>query len=264
MVELMTKGDFYIVLVVVFMFGSIIGSFLNVCIYRIPAGLSIVSPPSRCGACSSTLKWYHNIPILSYLALRGKCAFCQTKISWRYPLIEALNGGLFVAVFYFFGFSLPCLVFFLFVSALVVITFIDLDHQIIPDVISLPGIIIGFGCSFMLPWLSWQDSLYGVLLGGGSLYAVAAGYELLTKKQGMGGGDIKLLAMLGAFLGWKAVLPIVFLSSLAGTLIGVPLILFKGENGRLAIPFGPFLAFASIVYLFWGPMIIEWYLGFYY
>ncbi|OQY23983.1 MAG: prepilin peptidase [Desulfobacteraceae bacterium 4572_35.2] len=260
----MAKGDFYIVLAIVFVFGSIIGSFLNVCIYRIPAGLSIVSPPSRCGHCETMLRWYHNVPILSFLVLRRRCAFCRVKISWRYPLIEALNGGLFVLVFYFYGISLPTLVFFLFVSALVVITFIDLDHQIIPDVISLSGIVVGFGCSFVLPWLSWQDSLYGILLGGGSLFAVAAGYELLTKKQGMGGGDIKLLAMLGAFLGWKAVLPIIFLSSLVGTLIGVPLMLIKGENGRLAIPFGPFLALASVVYLFWGPAIIRWYLSCYY
>lgn len=264
MIELMTKGDLYVVLAVVFIFGSIIGSFLNVCIYRIPAGVSIVSPPSRCGSCGATLRWYHNIPIVSFLFLRGSCAFCRVKISWRYPLIEALNGGLFVVVFCFFGFSFPSLVFFLFVSALVVITFIDLDHQIIPDVISLPGIVVGFSCSFLLPWLSWQNSLYGILLGGGSLFAVAASYELITKKQGMGGGDIKLLAMLGAFLGWQAVLPIIFLSSLAGTLIGVPLMLLKGENGRLAIPFGPFLALAGVVYLFWGPALIRWYLNLYF
>lgn len=261
--ELMARYDLVLLFTFVFILGSVVGSFLNVCIYRIPAGVSIVFPPSRCGGCSSPLKWYHNVPILSYLVLRGKCAFCGVKISWRYPLIESLNGGLFVLVFWFFGFSLPSLVFFLFFSALVVITFIDLDHQIIPDVISLPGIVIGFVCSFILPWLTWQDSLYGILLGGGSLYAVAASYEFLTKKQGMGGGDIKLLAMLGAFLGWKAVLPIIFLSSLAGTLIGVPLMLIKGENGRLAIPFGPFLVVAGIVYLFWGVPLIEWYLRFF-
>lgn len=262
MSEMMARYDLLFIFSMVFVFGAIIGSFLNVCIYRIPAGVSVVSPPSRCSNCGSTLKWFHNVPIFSFLFLRGKCAFCGIKISCRYPLIEALNGALFVLVFWFFGFSLFTLVFFLFVSALVVITFIDLDHQIIPDVISLPGIGVGFCCSFLLPWLTWQDSFFGILLGGGSLYAVAAGYELLTKKQGMGGGDIKLLAMLGAFLGWKAVLPIIFLSSLAGTLVGVPLMLFKGENGRLAIPFGPFLALASIVYLFWGQRIVEWYLGF--
>lgn len=247
--------------VVVFILGAVIGSFLNVCIYRIPEGMSIVFPASRCPVCAESLRWYHNVPVISYLLLRGKCAFCAVKIPLRYPVIELLNAGLYVLVFWYFGLSSATLVFFIFISALVVITFIDLDYQIIPDVISLPGIVVGFMCSFVLPWLTWQDSLYGILLGGGSLFAIAAGYEFLTKKEGMGGGDIKLLAMLGAFLGWKAVLPIVFLSSLVGTLVGVPLMLIKGADGRLAIPFGPFLALASIVYLFWGGTIIRWYLG---
>lgn len=251
------------VFIVVFILGAIIGSFLNVCIYRIPAGISIVFPASRCPACLTNLRWYHNVPILGFLLLRGRCAFCGVKIPWRYPLVECLNAGLYVLVFSRFGFSAITLVMFLFVAVLVVITFIDLDHQLIPDAISLPGIVVGFGCSFFLPWLSWQDSLFGILLGGGSLFAVAAGYELLTKKEGMGGGDIKLLAMIGAFLGWKAVLPVIFLSSLTGTLIGVPLMLIKGEGGRLAIPFGPFLACAALFYLFYGPALIRWYLGFF-
>ncbi len=252
--------EIWVIFAIVFTFGAIVGSFLNVCIYRIPAGVSIVFPASRCPACSSPLRWYHNIPIFSYLFLGGKCAYCAGKISPRYPMVEMLNGLLFVLVFSYFGISLISLVFFLFISALVVITFIDLDHQIIPDVISLPGIVVGFCCSFLLPWLSWQNSLYGILLGGGSLFAVATTYKLLTKKEGMGGGDIKLLAMVGAFLGWKAILPIIFFSSLAGTVVGVPLMFIKGENGRFAIPFGPFLAGASIFYLFWGPAIIRWYL----
>lgn len=264
MSELMAHYDLLFTYTIVFVLGAVIGSFLNVCIYRIPVGLSVVFPASHCGSCSSPLKCYHNIPIISFLALRGKCAFCKQKISWRYPLIEALNGVLYVLVFNCFGLTTPTIVFFLFSSALVTITFIDFDHQIIPDVISIPGIFIGFSCSFFLPWLSWQSSLFGILLGGGSLFAVAAGYELLTKKQGMGGGDIKLLAMIGAFLGWKAVLPVIFFSSLAGTIIGVPLMLLKGENSRFAIPFGPFLALASITYLFWGGTIIRWYLGFFY
>ena len=148
-------------------------------------------------------------------------------------------------------------------ARLVAITFIDLDHQIIPDVISLPGIVVGFLCSFLLPWVSWSDSLLGILLGGGSLYLVAAGYSLLTGKEGMGGGDIKLLAMIGAFLGWKAILPIVFFSSVFGTLVGVPLMLVKRADGKLAIPFGPFLSAGAIVYLLWGPLIVRWYLDFF-
>jgi leader peptidase (prepilin peptidase)/N-methyltransferase len=247
--------------IISFVFGSVIGSFLNVCIYRIPAGESIVHPPSRCPACGSGIRWYQNVPVLSYLLLGGKCASCRTRISPRYPLVEALTGILFVLVFYHFGLQGATLVYWLFAAALVTITFIDLDHQIIPDVISLPGIVVGFLCSFAVPWISWNDSLLGILAGGGSLYLVAVGYELLTKKEGMGGGDIKLLAMIGAFLGWKAILPIVFFSSLMGTLVGVPVMLIKKADSKLAIPFGPFLAAAALFYLFLGPALISWYLG---
>ena len=140
---------------------------------------------------------------------------------------------------------------------------IDLDHQIIPDVISLPGIVVGFLCSFFIPWVGWLDSLLGILLGGGILMLIAYGYEFLAKREGMGGGDIKLLAMLGAFLGWKAIFPIVFLASFAGTLIGVPLMLLQKKDGKLALPFGPFLALAAIIYLLYGPQLLGWYLGFF-
>ena len=245
----------------VFVLGAIIGSFLNVCIYRIPAGKSIVSPPSSCPYCGHRIRWFQNVPILSYLLLGGKCASCHARISLRYPFIEALTGILFVLTLYYFGFSAATLIYWLFLSALVSITFIDLDHQIIPDVISLPGILVGFICSFFLPWLTWLDSLLGILIGGGILLAIAWFYEKLAKREGMGGGDIKLLGMLGAFLGWKAVLPIIFLASLSGTLVGVPLMLFQKGDTKLAIPFGPFLAFAATVYLFWGQNIISWYLG---
>lgn len=254
---------FVILFLFVFLLGAIVGSFLNVCVYRIPAGVSIVTPPSRCPHCGSSIRWFQNVPILSYLVLGGKCGACRVGISWRYPIVEALTGALFVLVFYSFQFSAATVVYWLFVAALIVITFIDLDHQIIPDVISLPGIVIGFLCSFAIPWLSWTDSLFGILLGGGSLWLVAVMYELLTKKEGMGGGDIKLLAMLGAFLGWKAILPIIFISSLIGSLVGVPLMLVKKADSKLAIPFGPFLALGALIYLFWGPKLIAWYLSFY-
>ncbi len=254
--------EYYFFLAAAFVLGAVIGSFLNVCIYRIPAGKSIVSPPSSCPHCGHRIRWFQNIPILSYLVLMGKCAGCSQKISLRYPLIEALTGGLFVLVLYAFGLSLATPIYWLFAAALVVITFIDLDHQIIPDVISLPGIVFGFACSFAIPWLGWLDSLLGIFLGGGLLLAIAWGYQLLTKREGMGGGDIKLLAMIGAFLGWKAVFPIIFVASLAGTLVGVPLMLLGRKDSRLALPFGPFLSFSAIVYLFWGQGLIQWYLGF--
>ncbi|PLX85752.1 MAG: prepilin peptidase [Desulfuromonas sp.] len=252
---------YYLPLVYAFVLGSVVGSFLNVCIYRVPAGESIVSPRSRCPRCQAPIRWYQNIPILSYLLLRGRCGSCQVPISARYPLVEALTGLLFVLVLYRFGFHLATPVYWVLAAALVTITFIDLDHQIIPDVISLPGIGVGFLCSFAIPWISWSDSLFGILLGGGSLFLVAVGYEFLAKKEGMGGGDIKLLAMLGAFLGWQAVLPVIFLSSLVGSLVGVPLMLIKKSDGKLAIPFGPFLALGAVVFLLWGPPLVRWYLS---
>ena len=253
--------DYYVFFGGAFILGGAIGSFLNVCIFRIPEKKSIIYPPSSCPACGQRISWYQNIPILSYLFLRGRCGFCHKPISLRYPAIEFLSGGLFVLTLYYFRLTPATLVYWLFVSALVVISFIDLDHQIIPDVISLPGIVVGFISSFFIPWLSWLDSLSGIVLGGGVLLTIAWLYELLTKREGMGGGDIKLLAMLGAFLGWKAILPIVFVASLIGTLVGVPLMLVQKGNSRLAIPFGPFLALSALVNLFWGPRLIHWYLG---
>jgi leader peptidase (prepilin peptidase)/N-methyltransferase len=174
-----------------------------------------------------------------------------------------LNGLLFVLVFYKFGLQGVTVIYWVFTAALVVITFIDLDHQIIPDVISLPGIVVGFAASFFVPWVSWLDSLFGILLGGGLLLSIAWGYQLFAKREGMGGGDIKLLAMFGAFLGWKAILPIVFLASVFGSLIGVPLMLLQKKDGKLALPFGPFLSLAAIIYLLYGVQLLEWYLGFY-
>jgi leader peptidase (prepilin peptidase)/N-methyltransferase len=175
--------------------------------------------------------------------------------------VEALSGVLFVLVFHCFGVTLVTPVYWLFVATLIVITFIDIDHQIIPDVISLPGIILGFLLSFAVPWLTWQASLLGILLGGGSLYFVAKMYYWVTHVDGMGGGDVKLLAMIGAFLGWKAILPVIFLGSFLGVLVGVPLMLHNRAGGKFAIPFGPFLATGAVIYLLFGNMIIAWYIS---
>ena len=249
--------------IAIFIFGTLIGSFLNVCIYRIPAGQSIVTPASRCSHCQTPIRWYQNIPVLSFLVLRGRCASCGVSISVRYPFVEALTGVLFLLVYMRFGMLWATPVYWLLAAALVVITFIDLDHQIIPDVISLPGIPIGFALTFFVAGLSWRDSLLGVLVGGGSLACVAGIYYLLTRNEGMGMGDIKLLAMLGAFMGWKAILPTIFIGSLIGSLVGVPLMLIKRASGKLAIPFGPFLSLGAIIYLLWGPDLISWYLSFF-
>ncbi|MGE4545121.1 MAG: A24 family peptidase [Pedobacter sp.] len=247
----------------VFIFGAIIGSFLNVCIFRIPKGGSIIKPGSRCPSCGTSIPWYFNIPILSYLLLRGRCASCSVKISIRYPLVEALAGWFFLLIFLRFGLTWSTPVYWVLVGSLVVISFIDFDHQIIPDVISLPGIPIGFILTFFVAGLSWRDSLLGILVGGGSLACVAGIYYLLTRNEGMGMGDIKLLAMLGAFMGWKAILPTIFLGSLIGSLVGVPLMLIKRASGKLAIPFGPFLSMGAIIYLLWGGDLISWYLSFF-
>ena len=252
----------YVVPLWVFLLGACIGSFLNVCIYRIPAGLSIVQPPSRCPHCETQIRWWQNIPIASWLFLRGKCATCKAKISVRYLLVEGLTGLLFLKIFMTFTLTPAILVFWLFAAGLVTLTFIDLDHQIIPDVVSLPGIILGFATVSLTP-LSWSNSLLGILLGGGSLWLIAIVYEFLTKNEGMGGGDIKLLAMIGAFLGWKAILPIIFISSCLGTIVGIPVMLRQRASGKLAIPFGPFLSAAALIWLFWGGALLRWYLGFF-
>jgi leader peptidase (prepilin peptidase)/N-methyltransferase len=243
-----------------FIFGAVVGSFLNVCIYRLPKGESVVFPPSRCPACGFRIPWYDNVPIVSYLVLRGRCRSCRAPFSFQYPLVEGINGLLTLFLFMRFGLSFAFLVLFLFCSAMVVVTFIDLEHQIIPDVISIPGIAVGFVFALFIPQLGWKGSLLGILAGGGSLFLVAFFYQLFTGKEGMGGGDIKLLAMMGAFFGWKAIPFIIFVSSLVGSVIGITVMLIQKKDSKLAIPFGPFLVFGSILYIFYGRQMIEWYL----
>lgn len=244
-----------------FVFGMVAGSFLNVCICRMPKNESIVSPPSHCPHCSYQIRWHDNIPLVSYLILKGKCRGCSAHISLQYPLVELLNGILTLLLFLRFGPTPAFAALFLFCSALVVITFIDMEHQIIPDEISLSGIVVGFVLSFFLKGHTWLNSLLGILLGGGSLLLVAYSYQWLTGKEGMGGGDIKLLAMMGAFLGWKAIPFIIFTSSLVGSLIGVSIMLFQKKDSKLAIPFGPYLASGAVLYIFYGKALIRWYLG---
>lgn len=247
--------------IVAFVLGACIGSFLNVCIYRIPASLSIVHPGSSCPGCKTMIAFYDNIPILSYLWLRGRCRHCNTHIAVRYPFVELLGGFFAAASVQAFGFTLPALVIFIFIATLIVITFIDLDHRIIPDVISLPGIPIFFIAAFILTGITWQTRLIGILAGGGSLWAVAWGYQLLTGREGMGGGDIKLLAMIGAMIGWQGVLFTLFAASAIGTVVGLLAMLRLGKDMRLAIPFGPFLAAGAVLYIFFGQPLIAWYLG---
>jgi len=241
-------------------FGAIVGSFLNVCIYRIPRGESIVVPGSHCPHCQRSISFYDNIPLISYLLLRAKCRYCQGPISIEYPLVEGISALSSFFLFIQFGISWSYLFYFAFLSSLIVITVIDLYHQIIPDMISLPGIGVGLIASFILPQLTFLNSLVGLVLGGGSLFLVATFYHWLFKREGIGGGDIKLLAMIGAFLGWKAVFLTILLGSLVGSLIGVLIIMIKGKDFKYAIPFGPFLSLGAALSLFYGESLIRWYL----
>jgi len=249
-----------LMLVLSFVFGAVIGSFLNVCIYRLPLGLSLVNPPSRCSACGAHVPFYLNIPILGYIVLGGKCHSCKEPFSVRYPFIEALTGVFAAFLFYRFGLSVELFVYFAFVASLITITFIDLDHKIIPDVISLPGIAVGFVASYFLKSPGMLNSGIGIILGGGVLFAIAAAYLLLTGKDGMGGGDIKLLAMIGAFVGWQGVIVTLLFSSFIGALSGIAFIAIAGKGRKYAIPFGPFLASGALIYLFYGDFLINWYI----
>ncbi len=248
---------------IVFAFGLIIGSFLNVCIYRMPRELSIVRPASRCPSCGNGLKPWDNIPVLSFVLLGGRCRYCKERISFRYPVVEFLNGLCYVLVFWRFGPVPSSLVFMIYFSTLIVITFIDLDFQIIPDVITLPGAVIALILGIFLvsdPFdrganLGMVQSLTGFFLGGGLFYAVA-----VLSRGGMGGGDIKMMAMVGALTGWKGVLLTTFLGSLTGSVIGIGLMLFKGKGRKTRIPFGPFLALGSAISVLWGQELLKLYL----
>lgn len=240
--------------------GLCIGSFLNVCISRLPQGLSIVHPGSRCPKCGTHIRFYDNIPVLSYLVLGAKCRSCGNSISVRYPAIELLTGAMACGIVLKYGLTFSALIYFLFIAALIVVAFIDLDHRIIPDSISLPGVAAGLLASLVLPQITWTDSLIGTLAGGGSLFAVAMGYYLVTGKEGMGGGDIKLLAMIGAFTGWQGVAFTIFAASATGTAVGLVLMASAGKNLKFAVPFGPFLSLGAVVYIFFGQAIIHWYL----
>lgn len=247
--------------ILIFVFGLCIGSFMNVCIYRIPLSKSIVTPRSMCPGCGRLISAYDNIPIISYIFLGGKCRKCKIPISLRYPLVEIISGLTALAVFMRFGISAEGAIYFAFVSALLIITFIDIDHRIIPDTISLPGIPAGFLlASLLLPTVTYKASLVGILIGGGSLLAVAWIYNLITKKEGMGGGDIKLLAMIGAFTGWKGVLFTIFVASATGTLAGIAVMLKTQKGMKLAVPFGPFLSIGAILYIFFGTELVSWYI----
>ena len=259
-----------------FILGSVIGSFLNVCIYRLPMGESIVFPPSHCTSCGRAIRFYNNIPILSYLMLKGKCRDCGSRISIQYPLVELLSGVALTGLYYKFGLTLDLLFYAMLTYSLIVITFIDLGHMIIPNAITIPGAAAGLIYNALITdWeksrdllgaFSWSlenffgvlnevpflDSVFGLITGGGILFLIAFLYIAVRKQEGMGMGDVKLLAMIGAFLGWKGVVFVMLVSSLLGTIIGLSIILYKKGDLKYALPFGPFLSLAAVIYVFTG------------
>ena len=240
--------------VAVFLVGACIGSFLNVVIHRLPRGESIVSPRSRCPGCGRAIRAWENIPIVSFIVLGGKCAGCGGAISWRYPAVELLTAAGFAAIFLLDGPGIPLFPDLLFFSLLVPIAFIDIDHRIIPDELSLGGLAAGLLLSF-LPGGEWKGSVAGALLGGGILYATAFLYEKVRGAEGMGGGDIKLLTMIGAFLGWRGALATIFFGAFLGAAGGMLAMRKGGEGLKTAIPFGPYLCVAALLSRYLG----EWF-----
>ena len=267
-----------------FILGAMVGSFLNVCVYRIPAGLSVVRPASRCPKCEQGIAWYDNIPIVSWLILGAKCRNCKTDISWQYPLVEAITGLLFFLVFWRFQLTLATPVYMLLAASLVLVTFVDLTDWTIPNEVTFPGIPLGVVLSIVAMFYPDSglivlgpfkeavfNSLLGVLVGGGILYALDKASLILLKKPGMGFGDVKLNAMLGAFFGVYGAVLVIILAAFVGSFIGIGLMLYtkgrevemgeEGEEHKAGhyLPFGPYLALGGVIVMFIGPQIIDWY-----
>lgn len=249
-------------IILLFILGLIVGSFSNVCIYRIPRNESIIYPASHCPNCHTDILAKDNIPLLSYILLKGRCRNCGSRISIQYPVVEFLTGLVYIIIYQIYGLSVQSLICIILSSALIIIAFIDLNEQIIPDVISLPGIIIGLTLSFFVPYLSFINSALGVVIGGGIILIIALAGSAIFKKEAMGGGDIKLAAMIGAFLGWRYVIISLFLGFFLGALTGIFLVLSKIKNREDMVPFGTFIVLGSVITLLWGKKILSWYIGF--
>ncbi len=266
----------------VFLLGLLIGSFLNVCIVRIPAGKSIVLPASACPKCGAPIKPYDNIPVVSYLLLRGKCRGCQTKISLMYPLVELLNGALYLICYLAFGLTLETLKWAIFASLLLVLVFTDLRERILPDVINFSGFAIALVFSLFLPptdgaaqWLaaryfafpppmpliSLADSIFGAAFGSGILWIISEGYFRLRKREGMGLGDVKMMLMAGAFLGLKRTVLTILLGSVLGSVIGVAFIAIRRKGTDYELPFGTFLGAGALIVVFYGTPFVNWYMS---
>ncbi|HVL70097.1 MAG TPA: prepilin peptidase [Vicinamibacterales bacterium] len=248
---------------IVTLLGLAIGSFLNVCIHRLPRGESLLSPGSRCPSCGYSLRPADNVPVLSYLFLGGRCRRCRTRISLRYPVVELVTAAVFLLHYLVFGWTPLLAVRLLFAAAMVTLFAIDLEHHLLPDAITLPGIGAGLAASLFLP-PGIRDALIGTLLGGGILWLIGEAYYRYSGQEGMGGGDVKMLAMVGAFLGWELVIVTLVFSSIAGSLIGLAVIAAKRGGMKYALPYGTFLAIAALAASLWGEQIVGWYAGLYY
>jgi leader peptidase (prepilin peptidase)/N-methyltransferase len=242
--------------------GLSVGSFLNVCIYRLPRRESLVWPGSHCPSCAAPLPWYDNVPLLGYVRLRGRCRACRAPIAWMYPAVEAATAAVFVAMFLMFGPQLVLVPRLAFAAAMIGLFVIDLQHRILPNVITLPGIVVGFLASFLGP-PGWLDSLIGIVGGGGILLLIAEIYYRVRHEEGLGMGDVKMLAMIGAFLGWQLTFVTLVLSSFLGSVVGLTLIALKRGDMKYALPFGTFLAIGALIASVAGDVILAWYLGFY-
>ena len=242
--------------IIIFIFGLMIGSFLNVVIYRIPNDESIVVGRSHCPNCETQLKWYDLLPVISFLVTKGQCRYCDEKISWQYPIVESLTGLLFVALYWKFSLTIELGALMFLVSLLIASSVIDLKLQIIPNRITYFGIVSGLICSLIFNYISIKSSLLGLLIPSGFLLVIA-----LITKGGMGIGDVKFAAMIGTFIGAKFTLIGIFLGSLVGSIIGLFLLLTGKKNRKSKLPFGPLIALGTVIMIFWGQSIINWYLG---
>lgn len=242
-----------------FILGALLGSFGNVIIYRLPLGKSVVLPRSHCQNCGKIVPWYHNIPIISWFVLRGRCFHCKQSFSFRYPLVELIMATLFLLLYVRFDLQWVTLEYVFFIFGLVVVSFIDIDHFILPDVFTIGGTILGLIGAAVNPERDFMDAFWGVLMGGGFLWLIAYAYWVLRKEEGMGGGDIKLLSWMGAVLGWKAIPFIILISSVSGSVIGIFMMIKMKGNLKTAIPFGPYLVLGAIIYLLADADLGLWY-----
>jgi leader peptidase (prepilin peptidase) / N-methyltransferase len=255
------SGEDVLIGVIVATIGAIVGSFLNVCIYRLPKHQSVVFPPSRCPGCGRAIRWYENIPVVSWAALRARCAGCGVRISPMYPLVEAATAVTFVAAWLVFGLTLLLVARLVFASAMIVLAVTDLRDRLLPNAITYPGVVVGLLFSLVLP-PGITSALIGAVAGAAVPFLIAEAYYRVRGIEGLGMGDVKMLAMIGAFLGWEMALLTLFAASLLGVAIGVPLTIVKRDRHYL-IPLGTFLALGGLAAAFVGPQVLDWYVGLY-